>query len=59
MASKGDDALLFIKIDRNTNISVPTNKGRLASRLSFSSVRTVVPSLVQLPEVAVLPRQVS
>ena len=45
-ASKGDDALLFVKIDRNTNITVPTNKIRLASRLTFSSVRTVLPSLV-------------
>ena len=45
-ASKGDDAWLFVKIDRNTHITVPTNKGRLASRLTFSSVRTVLPSLV-------------
>ena len=46
MASKGDDAWLFVKIDRNSNITVPTNKGRLASRLTFSSVRTMLPSLV-------------
>ena len=46
IVSRGDDALLFVKIDRNTNITVPTNKGRLASRLKFSSVRTVLPSLV-------------
>ena len=46
MASKGDDACLFVKIDRNTNITVPTNKGRLASRLTFSRVRSVLPSLV-------------
>ena len=26
IASKGDDAWLFVKIDRNTNITVPTNK---------------------------------
>ena len=45
-ASKGDDAWLFVKIDRNTNITVPTNKGRLASCLTFSRVRTVLPSLV-------------
>ena len=37
---------IFVKIDWNTNITVPTNKGRLASRLTFSSVRTVLPSLV-------------
>ena len=35
-----------VKIDTNTNITVPTNKGRLASRLTFSSVRIVLPSLV-------------
>ena len=45
-ASKGDDAWLFVKIDRNTNITVPTNKGRLASRLNSSSLRIVLPSLV-------------
>ena len=32
MASKRDDAWLFVKIDRNTNITVPTNKGGLAFR---------------------------
>ena len=46
IASKDDDAWLFVKIDRNTNITVPTNKGRLGSRLTLSSVRTVLPSLV-------------
>ena len=46
IASKSDDAWLYVKIDRNTNIPVPTHKGRLASRLTFSSVRTVLPSLV-------------
>ena len=46
IAAKGDDAWLFVKIVRNTNVTVPTNKGRLASRLTFSSVRTVLPSLV-------------
>ena len=46
IASKGDNPWLLVKIDRNTNITVPTNKGRLVSRLNFSSVRTVLPSLV-------------
>ena len=46
IASKGDDTWPFVKNDRNSNITVPTNKGRLASRLTFSSVRTVLPSLV-------------
>ena len=46
IASKGDDAWLFVIIDRNTNINVPTNKGRLASCLTSISVRIVLPSLV-------------
>ena len=41
------------------SISVPTKKGRVASRLTFSSVRSVLPSLGWLPEVSVIPRQVS
>ena len=45
-ASKGDDVCLFVKIDRNTSITVPTNKGRFSPRLTFSSVRIVLPSLV-------------
>ena len=43
---KGDDAALFVKIDRNTKTTVPTNKECLASRLTSSSVRIVLPSLV-------------
>ena len=58
ISSKGDDAWLFVKIDRNTNITVQINKGRLASRLSFSSVRTVLPSLVYIPELSLIPTQV-
>ena len=46
IASKRDDAWLFVKIDRNTNIPVPTTKGCLASSFTFSNVRTVLPSLV-------------
>ena len=57
-ASKCDDAWLFVKIDRNTNITVPNNKGRLASRLTSRSVHIILSSLVQLPEVSVIPRQV-
>ena len=49
IASKVDDAWLFVKIDRNTNIIVPTNKGRLASRLTFRSVCIFLPSRVNLP----------
>ena len=46
LARKVDDASLFVKIDRNTNITVPTNKRRLASHLTSSSVRIVLASLV-------------
>ena len=46
IASKGDDDWPFVKIDRNTNITVPTNKGGLASRLTSSSIRIVLPSLI-------------
>ena len=53
-ASKGDDAWLFVKIDRNTNITVPTNKGCFAFRLTSSSVCIFLPSIVQLPEVSVI-----
>ena len=59
IASKGDDAWLFVKIDRNTNINVPTNKGCLASRLTSSSVCIVLKSLVYIHELSVIPRQVS
>ena len=46
IASKVDDAWPFVKIDMNTNITVRNNKARLASRLTSSSVRIVLPSLV-------------
>ena len=45
-ASKGDNAWLFVKIDTNTNRTVPTNKGCLASSLTSRSVRIFLPSLV-------------
>ena len=44
--SKGDDAWLFVKVDRNPNITVPTNKGCLTSRVTSRSVRIVLPSLL-------------
>ena len=46
IASKVDDAWVFEKIDRNTNIIVPTNKACLASCLTSSSLYIVLPSLV-------------
>ena len=45
-ALKGDDAWLFVKIDRNTNITVPTNKGLFASRLTSRSVCIFLPSRI-------------
>ena len=45
-ASKGDDAWLFVKIDRNTNKTVPNNKGHLASRLTSRSICIFLPRIV-------------
>ena len=45
-ASKGNDAWLLVKIDRNTNITVPTNKRSLASWLTCRSVCIFLPSIV-------------
>ena len=45
-ASKGDDAWLFLKMERNTNITVPTRKWALVSWLTSRSVHIVLPSLV-------------
>ena len=44
-ASKVDDAWLFLKMDRNPNITVPTRKWALVSCLTSRSVRIVLPSL--------------
>ena len=44
-ASKGDDAWLFLKMNRNPNITVPTRKWALVSCLNSRSVRIVLPSL--------------
>ena len=46
IASKGDDAWLFVKTDRNTNITLTINQGRLASGLTSNSARIFLPSLV-------------
>ena len=45
-ASKGDDAWLFLKMDRNPNITVPTRKWALVSCFTSRSVHIVLPSLV-------------
>ena len=58
-ASKGDDAWHFLKIDRKSNIHLPTRKGGLISRLTSKSILNVLPSLVYIPELSVVPIQVS
>ena len=45
-ASKGDDAWLFLKMDRNPKIIFPTGKWALVSCLTSRSVHIVLPSLV-------------
>ena len=45
-ASKGDDTWLFLKMDRNRNITVPNRKWALVSCLTSRSVHIVLPSLV-------------
>ena len=45
-ASKGDDGWLFLKTNRNPNITIPTRKWALVSCLTSRSVRIVLPSLV-------------
>ena len=57
--SKGDDAWLFLKIDRNAYITVATRKGLLVSSLTSRSVRILLPSHVAIPEVSLTTRQES
>ena len=45
-ASKGDDALLFLKMDRNPNITVPTRQWTAVSFFTFRCVRIVLLSVV-------------
>ena len=45
-ASKGDDAWLFLKMDRNPNITVPSRMWALVSYLTSRSFRIFLPSLV-------------
>ena len=45
-ASKGAEVLLFLKIDRNPNISVETIKGRYISHLTSRSVCIIHPNPV-------------
>ena len=57
--SKGAEALDFLKIDRNPNISVETRKGRLVSDLTSRNVGIILPNLVELALVSILTRQES
>ena len=45
-ASKGDDAWLLLKMDRNPNITVETRKGRLVSHLTYRRFCIILQSLV-------------
>ena len=58
-ASKGDDARLLLKIDRNPNIPGATGKGTWVSRLTSRCVPIALPSLVEIPEVSPVTRQES
>ena len=58
-ASKGDNALLFLKIDRNPNIPVATGKGHWVSSLRSRSISIALPSLKEIPNVSLLTRQES
>ena len=57
--SKGDNALLRLKIDRNPNISVAPGKGPWVSSLTSRSVLIGLPSLKEIPEVSLVTRQES
>ena len=45
-ASKGDDVWLFLEMDRNSNITVPTRQWTPVSCFTSRCVRIVLPSLV-------------
>ena len=45
-ALKGEEAWLFLKIDRNPKISVETRKGSLVSQLTSRSLCIILPNLV-------------
>ena len=57
-ASKVDDAWLLY-IVKNPNMTLPTRKWPLVSRLTSRSVRTVLPSLVWIHVVSIVMRQES
>ena len=56
-ASKGDDARLFFKIDRNPNIPVATGNGHWGSRITLRTFPIVLTSIEEIPEVSLETRQ--
>ena len=59
IASNFDDAWQFFNIGRYPNITVSNRKRDLNSHLTSRSVRIVLPRLVYIPELSLIPRQVS
>ena len=57
--SKGDNALLRLKIDRNPNITVAPGKGSWVSSLTWKSIPIGLPSLEEIPVVSLVTRQES
>ena len=58
-ASKVDNAWQFFNIVRKPNITLSNRKRDLNSHWPSSSVRIVQPSLVYIPELSLIPRQLS
>ena len=58
-ASNIDDAWQFFNIFRSPNITVTNRKSDLNSQLTSRSVRIVLPRLVYIPELSLIPRQMS
>ena len=58
-ASNFDDAWQFFNIVRNPNITVSNRKRDLVSHLTSRSVCFFLPRLVYIPELSLIPRQVS
>ena len=58
-ASKGDNACLFLKIDRKPNVNAATRKGHYISGLTSRNVLIALPSLMEIPEVSLITRQES
>ena len=59
IASNVNDSGQFFNIDRNPNITLSNRKRDLKPHLTSRSVRIVLPCLVYIPELSLIPRQVS